>query len=404
MANELRGESRLIDEQIATAFLTGIVAATDRFSNAHTSSAAMTVAAQLMADGANQQLIATKLKESYDKPIPVPEAKSKDEEKSSKKDESKNSGDIGALSISHEPVGDVDDVKNTVDRRHSDEALRAANEELEKRSSRDAAAAAEKKLAEQLASIPAVEPEADRRDMPSVADLQRDIAASSAEVDEAAKEDLALPPVAPFAPGPGLAMPVSPSEPSIGGTFNATTEQAAEEARKAEKDMHNRVILSHDRGAVASQPPSMQSPFNAVADKTEVEPTVRDVLSEVAPVDAAPEAVSSKGVTVQPSMPAPSVEAAPAANPASSDQDQARSAVDAALSAASAAPSSGAVDDLPPLPPLPPLPDFSSLPPVPANGGVGADTLESTLPPPPAPVVSAPTSNDPAQFKIPGQA
>lgn len=407
LANELRGESRLIDEQIATAFLTGIVAATDRFSNAHTSSAAMTVAAQLMADGANQQLIATKLKESHDKPIPVPEAKSKDEEKSSKKDESKNSGDIGALSISHEPVGDVDDVKNAIDRRHSDEALRAANEELEKRSSRDAAAAAEKKLAEQLASIPAVEPEADRRDVPSVADLQRDIAASSAEVDEAAKEDLALPPVAPFAPGPGLAMPVSPSEPSIGGTFNATTEQAAEEARKAEKDMHNRVILSHDRGAVASQPPSMQSPFNAVADKTEVEPTVRDVLSEVAPVDAAPEAVSSKGITVQPNMPAmpaPSVEAAPAANPASSDQDQARSAVDAALSAASAAPSFGAVDDLPPLPPLPPLPDFSSLPPVPANGGVGADTLESTLPPPPAPAVSAPTSNDPAQFKIPGQA
>ena len=215
LANELRGESRLIDEQIATAFLTGIVAATDRFSNAHTSSAAMTVAAQLMADGANQQLIATKLKESHDKPIPVPEAKSKDEEKSSKKDESKNSGDIGALSISHEPVGDVDDVKNAIDRRHSDEALRAANEELEKRSSRDAAAAAEKKLAEQLASIPAVEPEADRRDIPSVADLQRDIAASSAEVDEAAKEDLALPPVAPFAPGPGLAMPVSPSEPSV---------------------------------------------------------------------------------------------------------------------------------------------------------------------------------------------
>ena len=138
-----------------------------------------------------------------------------------------------------------------------------------------------------------------------------------------------------------------------------------------------------------------------------MEPTVRDVLSEVAPVDAAPEAVSSKGVTVQPSMPAmpaPSVEAVPAANPASSDQDQARSAVDAALSAASAVSSSGAVDDLPPLPPLPPLPDFSSLPPVPANGGVGADTLESTLLPPPAPAVSAPTSNDPAQFKIPGQA
>ena len=51
----------LIDEQIATAFLTGIVSATDRFSNNRTSSQVMTMAAQLMAAGANQQLIATEL-------------------------------------------------------------------------------------------------------------------------------------------------------------------------------------------------------------------------------------------------------------------------------------------------------------------------------------------------------
>lgn len=51
----------LIDSQIATAFLTGIVAQTDRFSNDKTSPKVMTMAAQLMAAGANQQLIANKL-------------------------------------------------------------------------------------------------------------------------------------------------------------------------------------------------------------------------------------------------------------------------------------------------------------------------------------------------------
>ncbi len=54
-------QAGVIDEQIATALLTGIVAATDRFSNEHTKPRVMTMAAQLMAAGASQQLIATKL-------------------------------------------------------------------------------------------------------------------------------------------------------------------------------------------------------------------------------------------------------------------------------------------------------------------------------------------------------
>lgn len=51
----------LIDNQMATAFLTGIVAETERFSNTKTSPKVMTMAAQLMAAGANQQLIVSKL-------------------------------------------------------------------------------------------------------------------------------------------------------------------------------------------------------------------------------------------------------------------------------------------------------------------------------------------------------
>lgn len=58
----------LIDNQMATAFLTGIVAETGRFRNEKTNPKVMTMAAQLMAAGANQQLIATQL----DQPPPPP--------------------------------------------------------------------------------------------------------------------------------------------------------------------------------------------------------------------------------------------------------------------------------------------------------------------------------------------
>ncbi len=60
----------LIDNQMATAFLTGIVAETQRFSNSKTSPKVMTMSAQLMAAGANQQLIVSKL----EPPPPPPEA------------------------------------------------------------------------------------------------------------------------------------------------------------------------------------------------------------------------------------------------------------------------------------------------------------------------------------------
>lgn len=66
LADGLKSEGPILDEQIATSLLTGIVSATERFSNDHTTSRAMTMAAQLMAAGANQQLIAAKLEEAND--------------------------------------------------------------------------------------------------------------------------------------------------------------------------------------------------------------------------------------------------------------------------------------------------------------------------------------------------
>lgn len=66
LSEALKTDTPLLDEQISTALLTGIVSSTDRFSNERTSSRVMTMAAQLMAAGANQQLIAAKLQEAHD--------------------------------------------------------------------------------------------------------------------------------------------------------------------------------------------------------------------------------------------------------------------------------------------------------------------------------------------------
>jgi len=56
----------LIDPQSATALLTGIVAETGRFSNQRTTPQVMSLSAQLMAAGANQQLIANKLSQQVE--------------------------------------------------------------------------------------------------------------------------------------------------------------------------------------------------------------------------------------------------------------------------------------------------------------------------------------------------
>lgn len=62
----------LLDPAIATAFLTGIVAETDRFSNGKTKAQTMSVSARLMSAGAHQQLIAVKLEEPKPAPPPPP--------------------------------------------------------------------------------------------------------------------------------------------------------------------------------------------------------------------------------------------------------------------------------------------------------------------------------------------
>lgn len=83
----------ILDEQIATALLTGIVAETERFSNSKTSPKVMTMSAQLMAAGANQQLIASELQQ----PLQTEELPSVDPTQSTGQAQDKS-----VLSVSHD--------------------------------------------------------------------------------------------------------------------------------------------------------------------------------------------------------------------------------------------------------------------------------------------------------------
>ena len=87
LAEVIKADS--FDAQMSTAFLTGIVAETQRFSNAKTTSRTMSISAKLMAAGANQQLVATQL-----------QSKSSI---SSKKVVKEEADADGTLEISHEP-------------------------------------------------------------------------------------------------------------------------------------------------------------------------------------------------------------------------------------------------------------------------------------------------------------
>ncbi|HVI60950.1 MAG TPA: hypothetical protein VM535_02210 [Candidatus Saccharimonadales bacterium] len=88
----------LLDNQVATALLTGIVAETGRFSNDKTSSQTMSASSALMAAGANQQLVASKLEEPA-KPQAAAEKAPSDDQKGSSADAAKPDG---TLDISHD--------------------------------------------------------------------------------------------------------------------------------------------------------------------------------------------------------------------------------------------------------------------------------------------------------------
>ncbi|MDB5167883.1 MAG: hypothetical protein JWO55_141 [Candidatus Saccharibacteria bacterium] len=427
LADSLKTDKSLLDEQIATAFLTGVVAATDRFSNNRTSSKVMTMAAQLMAAGANQQLIAAKLEDANaitgdrsaslvvdtapshtseashaDGTTDMSEGQSTKVDRTSTTDELQPKKNDGSLAISHEvtsePVEVIDQVAIDTARRQQEEA----------------AYVAEQNLAAQLPSIVPMTPPA--------TNLNDELTAAA--------EALEAPKVQEFPkiitkPTPQLRGPVtneawqgSDQAPTMGGTLNATTEQAAEDQRKADESDRNRTILTHTNGDYVrnDDAPSFQAPINAATMPLDEAPLPDLFTHSRQPEDP----IMQYEESTSPTQREVTLDDIDKQN--RQPHEEARAAVDAAFGAVPFTPSdttqsndNNQLQEFPPQasqnpPALPPLPDFSTLPPLPPlsstpmpNGAVPPEKLEDMFGPSPQQSQQSPPPSDPGQFKIPGQ-
>ncbi len=483
VADGLRDGKNLLDEQTSTALLTGIVAATERFSNEKTTSGAMTVAAQLMAAGANQQLIAIKLEEASQEPLDTEgESETGDsnedsvdegvgkpapiKEKASKKPKQDDEPIVdrpaadGTMLISHAKRGDVDDVAKQVEEERQSDATEEAERELSKAIKKPSA-------------------------VPSLKDMKADLDAAKAELDKESESDSdelpALPSLPPVMPPKATDIHSDREEidkPTFGGVLNATSEQAAIDKRNAELEDQNKTILKHEGAKYVGNQPSHIPPLNSFtqtlstpelpsADPLSTDnPTTHVKTVEEPTASEAPEspketpqsndsfALSFEPAPTPPPMTAPlppSDQAKPEPKaeaehiPTLNELDEAyrtpannspSPAIDEALKAATSTsehkenalpdistlpplqtqtpandgslpplpPPPASIDGLPPLPPLPPMSE-----PTRANTQNPETLLGNMLPPLPTPPASTtppiPTSatNDPNQFRIPGQ-
>jgi len=100
-------DKQVMDGQMATALLTGIVAETGRFSNAKTKPQTMEAAAKLLTAGANQELVATKLSEP-ERPEEPPQASGPDNGGTPPSEPPAGDGKDGELDIEHSPHDTAD--------------------------------------------------------------------------------------------------------------------------------------------------------------------------------------------------------------------------------------------------------------------------------------------------------
>ncbi|MDB5163281.1 MAG: hypothetical protein JWN28_889 [Candidatus Saccharibacteria bacterium] len=433
LAEALKDDKKkpLVDAPIATALLTGIVAETERFSNEHTTSKAMTVAAQLMSAGADQQLIATEL-QTPAAPVeaPVEEPVSEPEEVA-EPDEVAEDGSQGNISIKKDELSieheDSDDVETLAE---LDERVRDKAEDQPEEA--DQVEEAEEVVEPEAEETPEVE-EPEEPEAPQVPDEPTpDEPETPATQDEPVAESQDTP-IAPDIPVPDAQKSEAVStaytlnedeiEPSLGGTLNATSEQAAEDARREAMSGQNKTILSH--AYLGGQTAQVSNPLGAT-------PTGFPGTPDVAPGSVGINAVEDSGVHSAYSLEDHDTSAPTSAPTFGVGGEKVLTPIDANLTTGDrptnpvspmgpAAP----VDLGLPLPP--PLPDFSQgpvMPPVappvlqpafPAVSPLAINPQPTTQPeilgdilaPEPTsayslePIETPRPSNDPGQFKIP---
>ena len=364
LLDDLKTPKVTLDEQMATALLTGIVAVTDRFSNGNTSSKVMTTAAELMAAGANQQLVVSKIAESEveDEPqkieekSPEKEEVSEDKTEEAEKDEETVHAD-GTLSISHEKKGDVDEVAEQTAKEKQEESARIAEEKLAK--------------IEPIKEEPQAEEENPSEKIVSKGELSFE------------------------------------ETPLMGGTLNATTTQAAEDKIRELASDQNKTILTHGKYVGDNTPSFGDTPLNAAMGASDEPPkidpfaTTNAAEQKLSTIPVAPQSEESI-ISAITNAPAPSQPIAPI-EPAITNPENSIPGFD--LPMPPAMPDFGA---LPPMPPAPTGVDVNGLPQI-APLGVAPEPVAAPQAPAPAPITAMPTQPaqnadfNPAQFHIPGQ-
>ncbi len=255
--------SGLLDQQISTAYLTGIVAATERFSNNKTSPKVMTMSAQLMAAGANQQLIANELQIGVN-PEPKAEVKLNDGVKPRSSVEQDNEINLRSKTGESAPESTTE-VTKTLKHSSNDAPTQLTAEQSNK----------------------------------SLKDLENEIATVSGSAKAPPEpnpttEELSLPPSQ--SPPRENATPVPPAindvktqnsvldmdvKPSMGGTFNATSSDAHDETEKQFRKDLSSTILHHSDDVTSEE-----------ANKTERAPTIEPRDAYLKPEDASPSLTS----------------------------------------------------------------------------------------------------------------
>lgn len=458
LADGLKTDKPLLDEQISTAFLTGIVSATDRFSNDRTSSRVMTMAAQLMAAGANQQLIAAKLAEAHDigpgavagKQTAEPEQKAPEP-----KPQNTNELSIDRQSKKGKKAKKQDDAVPVGTPTDAPESTEVPGEkELEAQIAASSAPVASESMADieqalkdatsELTEVSNEQPVAPVTDQP-VPELQ--VAETAPEPATPVPEESPLPPLpdfpveqvasqfAPAPPQPGLAPLPEPSPEASEPEAPAPSLEPAP-APVPEPVMEPELpplpplpdfgvpqqessMIVNDHGSFSDQPPSTTQPINSInAGPVAGDASINPFAAPINASDSASAPAAQQETPFEP-IPAPTVPLDQSAQFGTSEGAAQLAAMPPLEPVAAPAPvaSEPEIPSLPPLPPLPPLPADGSLPPLPPpppmpdfsqpltplSGAVSGDVFGDSAAPAAAPAPAPSTPSEPGQYRIPGQ-
>ncbi len=256
-------EGGILDQQMSTAFLTGIVAATERFKNDRTTPKVMTMSAQLMAAGANQQLIASNLQIKRSNHDDKKDDQKKDEPAKDDKDDNFAKEDHTMAIDQEEKEGKEKKPKEESKTKHEDRS--GKEPETDPASVQDDEDNGTESLAEIESSVHARHRKLNEQgrtekldpEDPAIQRLEDDLSQDSStnlidledklkSFDPNSVEQLDDPnnPI-----GSGKSMDgsaIDPEEkPTMGGTFNATSQEAHERLEADKNRAINKEILSH---------------------------------------------------------------------------------------------------------------------------------------------------------------